>query len=292
MDLDRCRGRKDRQRLLSEIGVGIIKHFADMEKNISGLSFYDFLNKMIPGYLIYNCISKDPLAFRRYTDVSETESLCLMFVIIVSFVFGIVYEWILRGFNELVFRAISCLCCSDKEADDCKGCFANALCCLFGSNDRGSIRIGYRRVYKQLWKSSAGGADIRDTYLAAYYNVEKNGCLGNIPILEALSRFCKQIIVPFVLWELLYLNVQGSQGYIVFWNIFAVILLCLLSISFQHKICELVWEGDKYLGRENPREHYISPEFKIRNASISIDSSTKSVVNTGNSSVDSIEINN
>ncbi len=263
-----------------------------MDKNIPGISFYDFLNKLIPGYLIYNCFFKYPFAFRDYVDVWMPESLSWMFVIMASFVLGIVYEWILRGVNGFLFCVISRFRHDDE--DDCHWCFMNALCCLFGTNDEWSIKIGYRRVYNQFRYSPVNGAN-EDSYYAAYYNIERNGCLGNIPILEALSRFCKQIVIPAIIWELLYLDLSGCQScFAVFVNIIAVIVLCSVSISLQRKICELVWEGDKYLNQGNSSGAPLpSAQVKIHNARISINSSAKSTINTTDSSVvDSININN
>ncbi len=214
-----------------------------MNASIPNISFYDFLNKLVPGYLIYNCIGRYPFISADYIVTWKPEFLCFAFVMMASFVLGIVYECLLRAINCCIYLRL----CHHRRDDEgnCQCCILNALCCLFGNNDKWLIRIGYQRVYGT---KLIGIECDKEAYFAAYYNVERNGCLGNIPILEALSRFCKQIIIPFVLWEICCLELTGcAQCWAVLGNLIGIFILCMISICFQRQICELVWEGDKFL---------------------------------------------
>lgn len=233
---------------------------------ISSLNFYESLNKFIMGFLIFVLVvGPDPCSF--------TKPLFL----ISAYIVGCIYQAIIQVFTK------SCLSLQEDEIknariemcenkkESCKkpiSVFMKdlrcALCCiskLFKSHMKGN-------------KSSEGNEFSKDkeAYLKAYYKVAKVGLLMNIPVLEALENFMRNLmfilpvyIILFLVYEVLILckctpfpMIEALQEVdcicIVLLFIFLILILVgviWLRYYYQQTIYRLVWEGDKYLDEIN-----------------------------------------
>jgi hypothetical protein len=90
-------------------------------------------------------------------------------------------------------------------------------------------------------------------YYKAYYFVMKNGCLGNIPILETQVAFIRNLLPVIALYiialcgccklrDLLSID-AGCLAVLLF---VAGVLLASLMFNFQDRIYYLIWEGNQY----------------------------------------------
>lgn len=190
-------------------------------ENISGLSFYDSLNKMTIGVLILLLITAFPTSIEGG----------FMFVV-TAFIIGCIYQ---MGIQKLT----SCL-----------------------TNSRCMIRKAFDKFYKQdgiitAYKPKVG-KNCRQVYLLAYYRVARNGILMNIPILEALENFMRNLPLIIAIYLLSILADCCNTQIVV--DIFgrnkcaivAILPLLLIAVSvmwwnIQLKIHFLIWEGDYYI---------------------------------------------
>lgn len=190
-------------------------------ENISGLSFYDSLNKMTIGVLILLLITAFPTSIEGG----------FMFVV-TAFIIGCIYQ---MGIQKLT----SCL-----------------------TNSRCMIRKAFDKFYKQdgiitAYKPKVG-KNCRHVYLLAYYRVARNGILMNIPILEALENFMRNLPLIIVIYlfsivadccntQIVVDTFGGNKCAIV-----TILPLLLIAVSvmwwnIQLKIHFLIWEGDYYI---------------------------------------------
>ena len=120
-------------------------------------------------------------------------------------------------------------------------------------------------------KKGSNSSKKRNDYLLAYYKVAKAGLLMNIPVLEALENFMRNLIliIPFyfICFVLKYLvslwggvipilkNCQSlSSSKIIELIVFLVLAfvgVVWLQYYYQQTIYRLVWEGNKYLDKIN-----------------------------------------
>lgn len=184
---------------------------------ITGFTFYDSLNKLTVGTL---------LLLLTGTRMGENaESTILFFV--TAFIIGIFYQTIIK-----------CLT-------------------YFLTNNLHMIKKAHENVILK------NNYITEDDYLKAYYNVVKNGFLMNIPTLEAHENFLRNLW-PICLMYLIAVLADCCQcfiGEIICQSKCATAMFLLLLIVFipfvwyriQMKIFELVWEGDYYAERLNPK---------------------------------------
>lgn len=92
-------------------------------------------------------------------------------------------------------------------------------------------------------------------YYLAYYRIEKDGLLGNIPILEALEAFMRNtlIIIPFYCLWLSFEIINNCGMLNCYFMVIGIVILTLSALGWdclwrkiQSKIHELVWEADLY----------------------------------------------
>lgn len=77
---------------------------------------------------------------------------------------------------------------------------------FFGSFDSIIVNEEYKAIEQATSKQYVHLVDDKITYteyLKAYYRVQKNGLLGNVPILEGYSEFFKNFIVISIEWMVL-----------------------------------------------------------------------------------------
>ena len=95
---------------------------------------------------------------------------------------------------------------------------------------------------------------IKYEYVRAYYNVAQEGLLMNIPVLEALENFMRNMVL-IILFYLIALLAGCANIVDLFPNTFfgalvissLFICIVLLRCYYQQELYKLVWEGDKYL---------------------------------------------
>ena len=104
----------------------------------------------------------------------------------------------------------------------------------------------------------------KDDYLKAYYNVVKNGFLMNIPTLEAHENFLRNIWLICLLYLITVLadccqssiseiTCQYSKCTIAMFLLLLIVFIPFVWYKIQMKIYELVWEGDCYAKKLNPK---------------------------------------
>lgn len=190
---------------------------------ISGMSFYDSLNKFITGILLLcpfvlqmNDVVKHPLFY------------------VFAFIIGCFFHVLIQKMTNPFLR-----------------------------NRKPMIERAYREFYKDEKKYDAPeieNNDILSVYYLAYYRVTRNGILMNIAILEAFEGFMRNVFLIFLFYLVSilgnccsvinlfsFLSVSNCSIVIVF-----LILLIVTLISwyfFQNKIYMLIWEGDYYIRR-------------------------------------------
>lgn len=146
---------------------------------ITGLSFYDSLNKMTIGILILLLIFPIPNSI-------EGKFLYVVAAFIVGSMFQMIVQQITgnSGFWGKIKKPI--------EKDKSKyRCLFN-LCARLNLTNNSKL---IRKAYNDLHKKSYNESDMEMQYYKAYYNVARNGILMNIPILEALENFMRNMMV-------------------------------------------------------------------------------------------------
>lgn len=196
---------------------------------ISGLSFYDSLNKLTIGWLILlplvsdaNMAIQNPLAY------------------VVAFLVGTIYQFLV-------------------QKGTCK--FSNMLCMIKCQNkwteDKDSI--------------------CKEDYLKAYYKIAKEGILMNIPVLEAIENFLRNMFFLAILY--IVALASNCQGMVKLMDgigdscpcavVLTALVILLIPTWFyvQSKIHELVWEGNHYLNElENNKDEKNSDNTGISNS--------------------------
>lgn len=186
------------------------------------ISSYDFLTMMVSGFII----SLLTIGYKENCTASET-----IVFFIACYIVGMVYHRIV----ERLFRPTR-----------------NMKCCIECAYDDVAAEI------KHDFEQKFGRQGILYEYYRAYYLVMKNGCLGNIPVLEAQAAFLRNISILLILCAI---AVPYEWGEIksIFEHIFptacigaivcALLALCLLIIMIhtQRKIHYLVWHAAYYI---------------------------------------------
>jgi hypothetical protein len=194
---------------------------------MNGLSFslYDALNKLIIGAIIFLplMVSGGCCMFNQNTTVTT----CLITVL--CFLCGLIL-WLLLGIST-------------------KGCTGQ----LFGSNSDDIIDETFKEIHRAYPRYRPRHKGKRkECYLGAYYRVQQAGLLGNIPVLEAISEFFKNLFVAVVLsavpLEIFSVPLIRGNGW---WYYFGAVIVSMF-ISYkgryyaEYKIHYLVWEADYF----------------------------------------------
>lgn len=185
---------------------------------ITGFTFYDSLNKLTVGTLLLLLVGG------MIGEKAETN--ILFFV--TAFIIGIFYQTFIKYITPFLTNNLHMI----KKAHE-------------------NVILKNKYITK-------------DDYLKAYYNVVKNGFLMNIPTLEAHENFLRNIWLICLLYLITVLAdcCQSSISEIICqYSKCAIAMFLLLLIVFtpfvwykiQMKIFELVWEGDYYAKKLNPK---------------------------------------
>lgn len=185
---------------------------------ITGFTFYDSLNKLTVGTLLLL------LAGGMIGEKAETN--ILFFV--TAFIIGIFYQTFIKDRTRFLTNNLHMI----KKAHE-------------------NVILKNKYITK-------------DDYLEAYYNVVKNGFLMNIPTLEAQENFLRNIWLICLMYLIAVLAdccqssiseiiCQYSKCAIAMFLLLLIVFIPFVWYKIQMKIFELVWEGDYYAKRLNPK---------------------------------------
>lgn len=185
---------------------------------ITGFTFYDSLNKLTVGTLLLLLVGG------MIGEKAETN--ILFFV--TAFIIGIFYQTFIKDRTR------------------------------FLTNNLHMIKKAHENVILK------NNYITKDDYLKAYYNVVKNGFLMNIPTLEAHENFLRNIWLICLLYLITVLAdccqssiseiiCQYSKCAIAMFLLLLIVFIPFVWYKIQMKIYELVWEGDCYAKKLNPK---------------------------------------
>lgn len=185
---------------------------------ITGFTFYDSLNKLTVGTLLLLLVGG------MIGEKAETN--ILFFV--TAFIIGIFYQTFIKDRTR------------------------------FLTNNLHMIKKAHENVILK------NNYITKDDYLKAYYNVVKNGFLMNIPTLEAHENFLRNIWLICLLYLITVLAdccqssiseiiCQYSKCTIAMFLLLLIVFIPFVWYKIQMKIFELVWEGDCYAKKLNPK---------------------------------------
>lgn len=120
---------------------------------------------------------------------------------------------------------------------------------------------------------------IKRTYLATYYEMVKVGWLMNIPILEALENFMRNMFLIILLYliaflgdcnTVLFLFPNANKCGIAFFLVFLMIATMWLRCYYQKEIYRLVWEAYSFLLEEDDKGRLLKRKDKSARLKIKI----------------------
>ena len=185
---------------------------------ITGFTFYDSLNKLTVGTLLLLLVGG------MIGEKAETN--ILFFV--TAFIIGIFYQTFIKNITRFLTNNLPMI----KKAHE-------------------NVILKNKYITK-------------DDYLKAYYNVVKNGFLMNIPTLEAHENFLRNIWLICLMYLIAVLAdccqssiseiiCQYSKCAIAMFLLLLIVFIPFVWYKIQMKIYELVWEGDCYAKKLNPK---------------------------------------
>lgn len=207
---------------------------------ITGFTFYDSLNKLTVGTLLLL------LAGGMIGEKAETN--ILFFV--TAFIIGIFYQTFIKDRTRFLTNNLHMI----KKAHE-------------------NVILKNKYITKDDYLKASYN---KDDYLKAYYNVVKNGFLMNIPTLEAHENFLRNIWLICLLYLITVLAdccqssiseiiCQYSKCAIAMFLLLLIVFIPFVWYKIQMKIFELVWEGDYYAKKLNPKT---KSEFTLEGVNI------------------------
>lgn len=195
---------------------------------ITGFTFYDSLNKLTVGTLLLLLVGG------MIGEKAETN--ILFFV--TAFIIGIFYQTIIKGLTPYLTNNLHMI----KKAHE-------------------NFILKNKYITKDDYLKASYN---EDDYLKAYYNVVKNGFLMNIPTLEAHENFLRNIWLICLMYLITVLAdccqssiseiiCQYSKCAIAMFLLLLIVFIPFVWYKIQMKIFELVWEGDCYAKKLNPK---------------------------------------
>lgn len=195
---------------------------------ITGFTFYDSLNKLTVGTLLLLLVGG------MIGEKAETN--ILFFV--TAFIIGIFYQTFIKDRTRFLTNNLHMI----KKAHE-------------------NVILKNKYITKDDYLKASYN---KDDYLKAYYNVVKNGFLMNIPTLEAHENFLINIWLICLLYLITVLAdccqssiseiiCQYSKCAIAMFLLLLIVFIPFVWYKIQMKIFELVWEGDYYAKKLNPK---------------------------------------
>lgn len=195
---------------------------------ISGISFYDFLGKLIPGTLIWSpWILKWVYQNERYCCSSDFGLLGYFILFVGFYLTGIIWDFLIVNVLLRRLRLRPSMLKAAKE-----------------------------KYYSNLGKSDntkniCDDRDIISQYNNAYYRGLKSGVLRDLPIMESHENFLKTnwlIVAYYAILAGLYL-VDPWKEVVMIFLVVAVLLIPFIWHNIQMKIYRTVWEAVDMLNK-------------------------------------------
>ena len=196
----------------------------EFEMTIQGMSFYDFIGKLVPGMLIWT-----PILKWVYEPGLTSDVLWIIAAFTGFYITGLIWSYIIM----LITSGLR--------------------------HNKNMLVKAYKKVYNNIQKINSEADAIPITadnasamYIEAYTKAQMNNTLGNVPLLEAQENFVKNV------WLLLFYYIIVihcySSGFEVLKSaslitaiIIAIIAIPIIWYKTQMKIYELIWESDAYI---------------------------------------------
>lgn len=186
--------------------------------NFSKLSLYDFLAMLIPGFVI--------LWFFNFFGIDSSNVVNDFLIAVLCYVTGLFYHKVIEYISHKL-HLIRNVCLETRA---------------------------WEKFHDKINESKDVPEKIDDFYVAAYYKLAKNGCLMNIPVLEAQEAFLRNMI-PLLLFLIPYVGCNCSNfEYECCFPLFLTLLFVasiIIWVCISLKIYFLVWEGNHYLNLLN-----------------------------------------
>lgn len=241
----------------------------------SKLSLYDILTQLISGFLILALFIPIPESNIKCMCMEDsTETYHWIFVIIFSYLIGIIYhrllEWIRsKGFEKylLFLLPISLLIAICQKDVECKECLVNLVSieivvllifCLLFIFKKDKIETIFCRNYEdainEARKDVFGKVDStkikygKRDYYTAYYSIMKEPAYNTITLLEAQEAFLRNmtwIVIFYISFNNCILSIFGDYKCIIITILFAFILFA--RYHTQIKVYKSVFDADLYI---------------------------------------------
>ena len=192
---------------------------------IQGMSFYDFVGKLVPGILIW------APWLSIYCPVSwEASNLIFFIVAFVGFYLtGFIWTSLIYKLTQKLRRRPFMLITA-----------------------RSYISHAYNELRNKWHSKEINKNNIEILYLEAYTYAQKNNVLGPVPILESHENFLR-VIWPLIIYFIFVMLWQPFEIEVISLKILlSFLFICLLSIPFiwyqiQMKIYKYIWEAELFL---------------------------------------------
>jgi len=202
-----------------------------MVKVSTTISFYDFLNKFITGFLLLiigiDILSeelKKPIKdgivnMENYLHVGNG-IMTITLIFATSFIFGIVFSFIVE---KLTLRIRNCPCLLEKAR-------------------KKAMRESSIEINLSKFKTN-----ILYDYYRSYYKMIDKGLQYNVPALEATERFIKQLFFLIVLYLIPRPFSDTPRMIVDELSLILLLLLPFIWYNVQIKIHATVWEVGEYI---------------------------------------------
>ena len=230
----------------------------------SKLSLYDVLTQLISGFLILALFIPIPESTIKCMCMEDsTETYHWIFVIIFSYLIGIIYHRLLEWIRSWrLIKWIRSLCDKKKKDEICIFCFW--ICTIFTRNYKYAIHEASSEEEKLEYKlniKKCNDVDIKK-YYDKYYSAMNKPAYSTISILEAQEAFLRNLtwIVLFYLCASLKDNniiaKEIISGISCWWILMIFFLILFARYQTQMKVYKAVLDADKYINKEEKANDY------------------------------------
>jgi hypothetical protein len=229
----------------------------------SKLSLYDILTQLISGFLILALFIPIPESTIKCMCMEDsTETYHWIFVIIFSYLIGIIYHRLLEWIRSWrLIKWIRSLCDKKKKDSNTKDeicIFGFWICTIFMRNYKYAIHEASSEEEKLEYKlniKKCNDVDIKK-YYDKYYSAMNKPAYSTISILEAQEAFLRNItwIVLFYLCCVIFswlkkglaMKIMLEINYA--WILLLIIFILILFARYntQMRVYKAVWEAGKY----------------------------------------------
>lgn len=190
---------------------------------IQGMSFYDFIGKLIPGILLWS-----PWIISCHKNL-EDSFLAIIIIFVGFYLTGILWDF----FINLIFK--------DLRLRKCMLIKAKSLFFKHNEIPKDELRS---LTYKEIKKE----------YKRAYTIAQENNLLGSATVLEAQENFLKNIwfLIGYYIFIIIFFNEYFTISF--FYVLLFCLILSLMCLPFmwyktQIKIYEIIWEAEWYYNK-------------------------------------------